>query len=113
MKIVLKEFTQSARREGAILFAVCRGKVSEGIDFADEMARAVILIGVPYPPIKDKRYKMLWYQYVNIWFRLELKQDFLDKKKAKCKNNIGGSEWYIQQTIRAINQVHIFEKSYF
>ena len=57
MKTVMKEFTQSAKREGAILFAVCRGKASEGIDFADEMARAVILIGVPYPSITDKRYK--------------------------------------------------------
>ena len=32
------------------MFAVQRGKVAEGIDFSDELCRAVLLIGVPYPP---------------------------------------------------------------
>ena len=29
---------------GALLFAVCRGKVSEGLDFSDDNARAVIVV---------------------------------------------------------------------
>lgn len=33
--------------------AVCRSHSSEGIDFSDEMARAVILVGIPFPPYKD------------------------------------------------------------
>lgn len=33
--------------------AVCRGKVSEGLDFSDENARAVITIGIPFPNVKD------------------------------------------------------------
>ena len=28
---------------------VCRGKVSEGIDFPDDLCRAVIMLGVPLP----------------------------------------------------------------
>ena len=35
--------------KGAVFFGVCRGKISEGIDFSDGMSRAVILIGIPYP----------------------------------------------------------------
>ena len=31
------------RHPGALFLAVCRGKVSEGLDFADENARAVVL----------------------------------------------------------------------
>ncbi|KAJ4457912.1 putative Fanconi anemia group J protein [Paratrimastix pyriformis] len=38
---------------GALLFAVCRGKVSEGIDFADEYARGVVVVGIPYPNLKS------------------------------------------------------------
>ena len=29
---------------GALFFAVCRGKVSEGLDFSDDNARAVITV---------------------------------------------------------------------
>ena len=32
---------------GAVFFAVCRGKVSEGLDFADHNGRAVIITGMP------------------------------------------------------------------
>uniref|UniRef100_A0A0G4FSP7 Helicase ATP-binding domain-containing protein n=1 Tax=Chromera velia CCMP2878 TaxID=1169474 RepID=A0A0G4FSP7_9ALVE len=35
--------------EGAVLFAVYRGKMSEGISFNDDFARAVCCIGLPYP----------------------------------------------------------------
>ena len=34
---------------GALFFGVCRGKMSEGIDFKDYMARAVICISIPFP----------------------------------------------------------------
>lgn len=40
------------RTKGAVFFAVCRGKVSEGLDFANENGRAVIITGQPYPPYK-------------------------------------------------------------
>jgi chromosome transmission fidelity protein 1 len=35
------------------LFCVFKGKLSEGIDFTDELCRAVIVVGVPYPDIND------------------------------------------------------------
>ena len=45
-------------KKGAILLAVHRGKFSEGFDFTDEMARMVILVGIPYPPIKDLKVEL-------------------------------------------------------
>lgn len=35
------------------MFCVCRGKISEGIDFTDKLARSVVLVGVPFPPAAD------------------------------------------------------------
>lgn len=40
---------------GAIFFAVCRGKVSEGLDFSDRAGRAVVITGLPYPMREDPK----------------------------------------------------------
>uniref|UniRef100_A0A1I7X638 Helicase ATP-binding domain-containing protein n=1 Tax=Heterorhabditis bacteriophora TaxID=37862 RepID=A0A1I7X638_HETBA len=39
--------------DGALMFAVFRGKISEGIDFADDLARVVISVGIPFPNLMD------------------------------------------------------------
>lgn len=43
--------------DGALFMAVCRGKVSEGLDFADNNARAVICVGIPFPNVRDSLVK--------------------------------------------------------
>ena len=40
---------EEAKNTGAVLMGVCRGKLSEGIDFSDDAARCVIVFGIPYP----------------------------------------------------------------
>lgn len=63
LKHKMKEFYSAARNPklfsdsitGAVFLGVCRGKVSEGLDFADQDARAVITVGIPFPSIKDKQ----------------------------------------------------------
>jgi hypothetical protein len=78
---------------GAIFFAVCRGKVSEGLDFSDGKARAVIITGIPYPPLKDPKV-ILKRQYLD---------DLIKNKKSK-EIILTGDEWYSQQAARAVNQ---------
>lgn len=40
---------QKKGQNGAILMGVCRGRISEGLDFSDKAARCVMIIGIPYP----------------------------------------------------------------
>lgn len=63
--------------------------MSEGLDFSDNKARAVICMGIPYPNFQDQQVK--------------LKREFNDAK-AKELGIVNGSEWYEIQAFRAINQ---------
>lgn len=38
----------SVKEKGALLFCVCRAKLSEGIDFKNRLCRSVIFLGIPY-----------------------------------------------------------------
>lgn len=46
---------QPEEKGGAILMGVCRGRISEGLDFSDNAARCVIVIGIPYPQMTDPK----------------------------------------------------------
>ena len=97
-------------RTGALMLAVCRGKVSEGkttsrsffsygqicdysflgLDFTDNNARAVVCVGIPFPNFKDTQ--------------VELKREYNDKKSMSSQL-LNGSQWYEIQAFRALNQV--------
>lgn len=51
----IQEFENAIQTTGGkcILMAVCRGKMSEGIDFRDKKGRVVIITGIPYAPHMD------------------------------------------------------------
>jgi len=91
MKESMEEFdSKVGQLKGCALFAVMRGKLSEGMDFADKSARAVCIIGVPYPPFRDPK--------------VVLKKNYLDQQYLKKKKGLSGNQWYEQQASRATNQ---------
>ncbi|XP_031627516.1 regulator of telomere elongation helicase 1 homolog isoform X2 [Contarinia nasturtii] len=76
--------------KGAILMAVMRGKISEGLDFKDKYARGVCITGIPLASIKDLKVK---------W-----KKEYLNKSRYIIKNLPSGEEWYYSEAYRAVNQ---------
>uniref|UniRef100_A0A674D0N1 Regulator of telomere elongation helicase 1 n=1 Tax=Salmo trutta TaxID=8032 RepID=A0A674D0N1_SALTR len=82
-----------SKSKGGSFFAVCRGKASEGLDFADTYGRGVIITGLPFPPRMDPR--------------VILKMQYLDemcRKKTPGVQYLSGQNWYRQQASRAVNQ---------
>ncbi|KAG2428118.1 hypothetical protein HXX76_011799 [Chlamydomonas incerta] len=81
---------------GGLFMAICRGKASEGIDFADQHARGVILLGIPFPAIKDTK--------------VRLKKEYNDAGSGPASGRppsqrlLSGDAWYSQQAFRALNQ---------
>ncbi|KAK7402386.1 hypothetical protein VNO78_14615 [Psophocarpus tetragonolobus] len=80
---------QNSKNGGAALLGVCRGKVSEGIDFADDNARVVILNLVRIESRND--------------IQVALKKKYNDTYRSS-KNLLSGNEWYCHQAFRALNQ---------
>ncbi|XP_046666783.1 LOW QUALITY PROTEIN: regulator of telomere elongation helicase 1 homolog [Homalodisca vitripennis] len=90
---VMKEYNSALEAEdsrGAVFLAVLRGKVSEGMDFADARCRAVIITGLPYPPFKDPR--------------IILKREYVDNLRKTDPKALSGNEWYQLEATRAVNQ---------
>ena len=76
---VLAAYSRAAERSpGAALFCVMGGKMSEGINFSDGMARLVMVAGLPFPDITDEE--------------LKTKMLNLDVSKAKGGGGVSGQE---------------------
>ena len=100
-KAVLDLYQKSnSNREnkGAILFSVCRGSCSEGMNFKNDFARLVIVVGIPYAYLGDPKTQL----------RKEYQDDFnkyyFNYIKDKKIKKLSGSEWYNQNALKCVNQ---------
>ncbi|GMF27299.1 unnamed protein product [Phytophthora fragariaefolia] len=87
---VLTQYSAACSRgnssgSGAMLLSVVGGKMSEGINFSDELARCVVMVGMPYPNARDSE--------------LVEKMAFLDKKHPGS-----GRQFYESLCMKAVNQ---------
>jgi len=92
VEATLQLYSNNARlsKNGAILFCVIGGKMSEGINFANDMARCVFIVGLPYPDITDAE--------------LQEKMRLLDIDFQQKKIQISGQKYYHNLCMRAVNQ---------
>ncbi|KAJ3225682.1 DEAD H (Asp-Glu-Ala-Asp His) box helicase 11 [Clydaea vesicula] len=72
---------------GALLFCVVSGKLSEGINFSDDLGRAVIMVGLPFPNLAS----------------LELKEKLSFLKRSSNNKNVA-NEFYENMCMKAVNQ---------
>ena len=85
---VLNEYKRTVDDgRGAILVAVYRGKISEGLDLSDDYCRGVMVIGLPFPNWTDSH--------------VQLKREFL---KNKRDSRLSPDQWYNSEMLRAVNQ---------
>ena len=77
-------------KRGAVLLSVVGGKMSEGINFADDMARCVLVAGLPYPDITSPE--------------LKEKMRLMDEAVKEKTGGISGQKYYHNLCMRAINQ---------
>jgi len=73
-----KAFCQQS--SGALFLAICRGKISEGINFCSQESLSVIVVGIPFAPFDENRKQV----YKNRSFSYE--------------------DWYRKDAITAVNQ---------
>ncbi|XP_056907524.1 ATP-dependent DNA helicase DDX11 isoform X1 [Takifugu flavidus] len=95
---VLKDFSRCIQRcaadsgalTGALLFSVVGGKMSEGINFSDDLGRCVVMVGMPYPNIKSPE--------------LQEKMSYLDKHLPHNGGKSPGQALIENLCMKAVNQ---------
>lgn len=86
------------RHRGAFLTSVVGGKMSEGLNFSDDLARCVIMVGMPYPNPKDPELmeRMAYYD--------QTRRSVPAGESASVAGGGGGTAYYSNLCMRAVNQ---------
>lgn len=93
----------SPGHRGAVFFAVCRGKASEGLDFSDRAGRGVVITGIPFATRTDPKVQIKQ-QVLDEGARARRKRQYGPQGGAPDDEVLTGDEWYVQQAMRAVNQ---------
>jgi len=86
-----RRYEESVQRDGcALLLAVYRGRMSEGVSFDDDFARGVICVGIPFPNLTEER--------------LVQKRAFNDYAHKAGLESATGDAWYESKALHAVAQ---------
>lgn len=75
---------------GALLLSVVGGKMSEGINFSDDLGRCIIMVGLPYPNMYSAE--------------LKEKMAYLNANMPNVGSKSAGQSYYGNLCMKAVNQ---------
>lgn len=78
---------------GALLLAVVGAKLSEGLNFSDDLARAVVIVGLPFANLESGELKE----------RMKFVKE-LEEKNGNSRGKDAGMELYENLCMKAVNQ---------
>lgn len=84
---ILADYTRVIKRnQGALLLSVVGAKLSEGLNFADDLGRGVVVVGLPYPYVNSPE--------------IQERMSYLDTTLGPGS----GAEYYENLCMKAVNQ---------
>ena len=97
--------------DGALMLAVFRGKMSEGMDLKDSMVRCAVCVGIPYPNCMDLnvRVKMTYNDIQRAHFNFRKANEKTSTRLTSSQDEtyfvpLDGWSWYRQSAFQAVNQ---------
>lgn len=105
VKPILEEYARmiekgKSKGRGALLFCVVGGKMSEGINFNDDLGRCVVMIGLPYANIKSSELQ----QKMSYYDRTCVKKSQPEGGMNQQVHSSAGQQYYENLCIKGINQ---------
>ena len=73
------------------MIGVCRGKISEGLDFKDNRCRMVIMVGIPYPSLAEPNIVLKRYHLDN---KIRTEGVYGTSSDGSQIKNMRKKEWY-------------------
>ena len=93
---VLHEYSTSIEKgNGGLLLSVIGGKMSEGINFSDQLGRGVVVVGLPFPNIQSVQWKA----------KLEyIEKSMVNRGGTRNDGKTAARDFYENACMRAVNQ---------
>ncbi|RKP06517.1 helicase C-terminal domain-containing protein [Thamnocephalis sphaerospora] len=101
-----KHAATNATTNGALLFCVVGGKMSEGINFSDDLGRGVVMVGLPFPSLNspELQEKLRFIGGISQASGVASTQQGAQVSSGRVNLTPKGVEYYENMCMRAVNQ---------